>query len=105
MRMLPSAPLYQPSYAPVMLEPRSRMGLDSGNGLGVWPEPCCPARTRTPPIAANAISSANFRREHTLMRSVAGDVLPGARRDFCLELRVAEVRDVNPRVAHLVDGP
>ena len=39
------------------------------------------------------------------MRSVGGDVLPGAFRDLCLELRVAEVRDVDPRVAHLVDGP
>src|SRR5438477_10812798 len=82
MRVVPSASAYQPSYAPVMLEPRSRTGLDNGNGLGVWLEPCCPARTRTLPTAANAISSARIRRGNTLMGSVGSDVLPGALRDL-----------------------
>src|SRR5207344_301654 len=100
---------YQPSYAPVTLDPLSRIGCESGRGLGICPCPCWPARSQAPaaittpatrPTATRTFMSLPLRR---LLRSCRRGcegrrtrTIPAGH--LRLEFLVAEVRDVQPRV-------
>src|SRR5213593_4745527 len=112
--MLPSRSRYHPSNAPVTLDPFSRIVVDSGSGLGVCPRPCCPSPTRTPATHIASVTEPAMRADRpTLKIASAPPLLTGCCRhrletppfrDFRFEIFVVEVRDVQPRMAHLVDG-